>query len=139
MWDPSILYILKGNDSTATLFHYQFYCLGSGYGNYYDDPIIDSVIMESVRPQKISWTKYIQQLQLDSLWTLQTESSIKGKSFRVFDGHVYLLEVKSEEKYKYLYYTLPDYFQEKDKNHKYFMDFKKRLVDPIIYKGMINP
>ena len=140
MWDPSILYILKGNDTTWTLFHYQYYTLHStAMNHYYDNPVVDSVTMESVRPQKINWETYIQNLQLDSLWHLQTESSIKDKSFLALDGHVYLLELSSKGRYKYLYYTLPEHFQEKDINHKKFVDFKNRLVDPIIYNGMINP
>ncbi len=60
MWDPSILYILKANDTTWTLFHYQYYTLRSTDPNrYYDNPAVDSVVMESVRPQKTSWAVYI--------------------------------------------------------------------------------
>jgi hypothetical protein len=95
--------------------------------------------MESVRPQKTSWQNYIRNLQLDSLWKLQTESSIKGKKFSVTDGHRYLLELGGKGKYKWLFYTMPEYNQDKDINHKKFMEFKKHLVDPIIYKGMHNP
>src|SRR4249920_985730 len=60
MWDPSILYILKGKDTTWTLFHYQFYTLrATNQNHYWDNPLIDSVVMESVKPQKISWQTYI--------------------------------------------------------------------------------
>lgn len=140
MWDPSILYILKGKDSTWTLLHYQYYTLSVTNPNYHwDDPLIDSVAMESVKPQKISWRTYIDNLQLDSLWYLQTESAIKGKEFSVVDGHRYLLEFNDQGKYKYVFFTTPEYFQEKDINHKRFTTFKKRLVEPIIYRGMHNP
>lgn len=140
MWDPSILYILKGKDTTWTLFHYQYYTLRStGISNYYDSPLVDSVIMESVRPQKTNWYTYINNLHLDSLWNLQTESSIKDKEFNMLDGHRYILEFTDKGKYKYLFYTTPEYFQDKDMNHKKFIEFKKLLVDPIIYNGMRNP
>ena len=140
MWDPSILYILKAKDTSWTLYHYQFYTYRATDPNhYYDDPLIDSVVMESVRPLKTNWNTYIQNLQLDSLWNLQTESSIKGKTFRRVDGHRYLLELSAKRKYKYLFYTTPEHFQDKDINHKKFTDFIDNLVDPIIYKGMHNP
>ncbi|HTL07411.1 MAG TPA: hypothetical protein VL307_04100 [Chitinophagaceae bacterium] len=95
--------------------------------------------MESVRPQKLDWQAYIKNLKLDSLWDLQTESSIKGKHFAVDDGYRCLLELSDKGRYKYLFYTMPEYFQDKDINHKKFTEFKKNLVDPIIYKGMRNP
>lgn len=140
MWDPSILYILKGQDTTWTLFHYQFYTLrATDQYHYYDNPLVDSVVMESVMPQKTNWTTYIKNLQLDSLWSLKTESAITGKSFGVLDGHRYLLEFNKRGQYKYLFYTAPEYFQDRDINHKRFTEFKARLVDPIIYKGMRNP
>lgn len=148
MWNPSILYILKGKASRWTLFHYQIYMhKATSEDHYYDDPVIeyynnplvDSVVMESVRPQKINWQTYINNLHLDRLWNLQTESSIKGKTFAVLDGHRYLLELSESGKYKYLFYTTPEYFQDKDINHKTFVEFKKHLVDPIIYRGMQNP
>ncbi len=140
MWDPSILYILKGKDTTWTLFHYQYYTLrATALNQYYDHPNLDSVIMESVRPQKINWQTYINNLQLDSLWNLKTESEIKAKSFGVADGHRYILELSNKGKYKYLFYTTPEYFKDKDDNHKKFTEFNKRLVDPIIYNGMHNP
>jgi hypothetical protein len=148
MWDPSILYILKAKDTTWTLFHYQVYMHRSTSEDhkyddpvveYFNNPLVDSVEMESVRPQKMDWNTYINNLQLDSLWNLQTESLIKGKTFAMLDGHRYLLEFTGKGKYKYLFYTAPEYFQDKDVNHKSFTNFKKRLVDPIIYKGMRNP
>ncbi len=140
MWDPSILYILKGKDTTWTLFHYQYYTLrATGINNYYDSPLVDSVIMESVRPQKINWQTYINNLRLVSLWNLQTESSIIDKEFNMLDGHRYILEFTDKGKYKYLFYTTPEYFQDKDINHRKFTEFKKYLVDPIIYNGMRNP
>ncbi len=147
-WEPSILYILKAKDTTWTLFHYQIYMhtatsedhhYDDPVVEYYDNPLVDSVVMESVRPQKTNWRTYINNLQLDSLGKLQTESSIKGKTFAMLDGHRYLLEISNKGKYKYLFYTNPEYFQDKDINHKSFTDFKKRLVEPIIYKGMRNP
>jgi hypothetical protein len=95
--------------------------------------------MESVRPQKTNWQTYIDNLHLDSLWNFQTESSIKGKTFGMLDGYRYLLELSEMGRYKYLFYTAPDYFQDRDINHKMFTEFKKRLVDPIIYSGMHNP
>lgn len=148
MWDPSILYILKAKDSTWTLFHYQIYMhRATSEDHHYDDPVVeyynnplvDSVVMESVRPQKTDWKTYINNLELDSLWRLQTESSLKGKTFAMLDGHRYLLEFSDKGKYRYLFYTAPEYFQDKDINHKNFTSFKHRLVDPIIYKGMRNP
>jgi hypothetical protein len=147
MWDPSILYILKGKGSRWTLFYYQIYIhTVTSEDHYYDDPVVeyfnnplvDSVIMESVKPQKTNWQTYISNLQLDSLWDLQTESSIRGKTFTMLDGYRYLLEFSDKKNYKYFFYTMPDYFQDKDINHKKFTEFKKRLVDPIIYKGMNN-
>ena len=140
MWDPSILYILKSKDTTWTLFHYQYYTLrATPINNYYDSPLVDSVIMESVRPQKTNWQAYINNLQLDSLWNLQTESSIKGMNFDAVDGYRCILEFTDKGKYKYLFYTTPIFFQDKDINHKKFIEFQKRLIDPIIYRGMRNP
>jgi hypothetical protein len=148
MWDPSILYILKVEDSKWTLFHYQIYMhtstsedhqFGDPVTEYFKNPVVDSVTMENVRPQKIDWTTYIKNLEVDSLWNLETESSIKGKTFAVLDGHRYLLEINQEGNYKYLFYTLPEYFQNKESNHRKFIEFKSRLVEPIIYKGMRNP
>jgi hypothetical protein len=148
MWDPSILYILKGKGSRWTLFHYQIYLhTATSEDHYYDDPVIeyfnnpivDSVAMESVRPQKTNWQTYISNLQLDSLWSLQTESSIKGKTFGMLDGYRYLLELSEKGRYKYLFYTAPDQFQDRDINHKKFAEFQKRLVEPITFKGMHNP
>jgi hypothetical protein len=140
MWDPSILYILKANDTTWNLYHYQFYTLTvTDPNHFWDNPLVDSVVMESVWPQKMSWQTYIKNLQLDSLWKLQTESSIKGKKFSVTDGHRCLLELSDKGKYKYLFYTMPEYKQDKDINHKKFVEFERHLVGPIIYKGMHNP
>ncbi len=140
MWDPSILYVLKANDTTWTLFHYQYYTLKvTGPKSDYNNPLVDSVSMESVKPQKTNWQTYINNLQLDSLWSLKTESSIKGKSFGVCDGYRCLLEISDKGKYKYLFYTQPEYFQDKDINHKKFLEFRKRLIEPIIYRGMHNP
>jgi hypothetical protein len=97
MWDPSILYILKAKDTTWTLFHYQFYTLRATDPNhFYNSPLVDSVVMESVRPLKTNWQTYINNLQLDSLWNLQTESLIKGKTFNMLDGHRYLLELSNK-------------------------------------------
>ena len=140
MWDPSILYILKANDSSWTLFHYQYYTLRcTDINHYYDNPVIDSVVMESLKPQKISWSNYIKNLYLDNLWGLQTESAIEGKQFIIDDGARYLVELSDKGKYKYLYLTQPDYFQDKDINHKKFVEFQKRLIDPVIYNGIHNP
>ena len=140
MWDPSILYILKQTKKTWVLYHYQFYTLrATKSSQYYDSPAVDSVEMEPVRPQNETWNRYIRNLMLDSLWNLQTESSIIGKKFEVVDGYRYILEFNDKGKYKYLFYTAPDYFQDKDINHKKFTEFKKLLVDPIIYRGMRNP
>ena len=148
MWDPSILYILKAIDTTWTLFHYQIFMHASTSDHhlyedpvveYFNNPLVDSVSMESVKPQKIEWKTFIRNLQLDSLWNLQTESSIKGKKFFMLDGHRYLLEFNDKGKYKYLFYTTPEYFQNKDINHQRFTGFKKRLINPIIFKGMRNP
>ena len=132
------MYVLKARDTSWTLFHYQYYTL-RGSDNYFDKPNLDSVVMETVRPQKLSWQTYIDNLQLDSLWNLQTESAIVGKTFGVFDGHRYVLEFRKDGKYKYLFYTTPESFQEKDSNHKKFTGFINRLIDPIIYNGMRNP
>lgn len=147
-WDPSIMYLLKVKDSRWTLFHYQIYLHTSTsedhqYNDpvieYFNNPIIDSVAMESLRPQNTDWNTYIVSLQLDSLWNLQTESSIKGKTFSMLDGHRYILEFKKNRTYKYLFYTTPEFFQTKEENHKKFIEFKNRLVNPTIYKGMRNP
>lgn len=148
MWDPSILYILKITDAKWTLFHYQIYMHTSTSEDhrfddpvieYFKNPIVDSVSMESVRPQKMDWQAYTANLKLDSLWNLKTESSIKGKTFSVLDGHRYLLEINEKGKYKYLFYTMPEHFQKEEINHRRFIEFKDRLVNPIIYKGMRNP
>jgi hypothetical protein len=138
MMEPGLLYILKGKDSTATIFHYQIYCSHSTNADYLN-PSIDSVAMESLKPQRESWSKYFQELQLDSLFYLKTQSEIKGKNFGMLDGHFYLLEVNDSGKYKYLRYSAPDHFQEKDINHKKFIRFKEKFVNPLIYNGMINP
>lgn len=147
-WDPSIMYLLKVKDSRWTLFHYQIYLHTSTSEDhqyddpaieYFNNPIVDSVDMESVSPQKTDWNTYINNLQLDSLWGLQTESSIKGKTFNMLDGHRYLLEIKKIGAYKYLFYTAPDFFKSQDDNHRKFTAFINRLVNPIIYKGMRNP
>ena len=148
MWDPSILYILKGKGSKWTLFHYQIYLHTSTSEDhrfddpvveYFRNPLVDSVSMESLKPQKMDWQTYTTNLKLDSLWDLKTESSIKGKTFAVLDGHRYLLEINEKGKYKYLFYTMPEHFQKKELNHRKFIEFKNRLVEPIIYKGMCNP
>jgi hypothetical protein len=76
---------------------------------------------------------------LDILWNLKTESSIKGKTFDVFDGRRYILEFSDKGNYKYLFYTTPEYFNDKDINHKKFTEFKNSFVDPIIYTEMRNP
>jgi hypothetical protein len=148
MWQPSILYVLKAKDTTWTLFHYQIYMhratsedhhFDDPVVEYFNNPLVDSVAMQSVRPQKTNWQTYIKDLHLDSLWNFHTESSIKGKTFVMLDGHRYLLEFSEKGKYKYLFYTTPEYFHDKDINHKNFISFKRRLVEPIIYKGMRNP
>lgn len=148
MWDPTILYVLKAKDSRWTLFHYQIYmhqatsedhCYDDPVVEYFKNPIVDSVTMESVRPQKINWETYIDNLQLDSLWNLQTESLIKGTTFDMLDGYSCLLELCEKGRYKYLFFTAPEYFQKRNINHKKFIEFQKRLIDPIIYKGMRNP
>jgi hypothetical protein len=42
MWDPIILYILKGKGSRWTLFHYQIYMhTATSEDHYYDDPVTD--------------------------------------------------------------------------------------------------
>jgi hypothetical protein len=140
MWDPSILYVLKKKDSIWTLFHSQYYIFRSTDPmKYSGGPVVDSAVMESVRPQKISWTEYINNLRLDSLWNMKTESAIQGKTFEVVDGSRSLLEIRAANTYKYLFYTVPTAFIEKDDNHKRFVEFKKRMVEPIIYRGMRNP
>jgi hypothetical protein len=139
MWDPSTLLILKQTDSTWLFLFYQFYTLSvSDPNNYWDSPKVDSVKMESLHPQKTSWKTYIENLKLDSLTTLQTESEIVGKKFEVVDGYRILLEFAEKGQYKYLFYTAPDYFQEKDMNHKKFILFKERLINPVRYKGIHN-
>jgi len=111
-WDPYILYVLKRSDSLWTLFHYQFYTLRATDPNhYYDNPVVDSVVMESVRPQRTNWATYINNLQLESLWDLQTESSIKGKDFGMLDVDRYLLEFNKKGRYKYVFYTMPEFFR----------------------------
>jgi hypothetical protein len=136
-YEPSILYVLKCSDSIWTLRHYQYYHRSENFDD--SPPIIDSVIMETVKPQKMAWSNYIKQLNLDSIWNLKTESAIKGKSFEVLDGWIWLLEISNKKDYKYFYYTVPEFFKDKDINHKNFTDFIKRLIEPIIYNGMINP
>lgn len=137
MWDPSILYILKSSSGRWTLLHYEFYTLSVSPN--YDDPNVDSVIVESLRPRKTTWDTYIGQLKLDSLWNLVTESAIPNKKFSVVDGHRFLIEMHKSGIYKYLIYTTPEYFQQRDSNHKWFMDFKERLITPILYNGIRNP
>lgn len=134
MIEPSILYIIKGKDSLATIFHYQVYCSRSS-----NTRIIDSVSMESLKPQKITWTKYFDQLGLDSLSNLKTQSTIKNKSFGILDGHYYILEINDFGKYSYLHYTAPEYFYDKDVNHAMFVRFNNRLVKPLMYNGIVNP
>ena len=138
MMEPGLLYILKGKDSTATIFHYQIYCSHSINADYLN-PNIDSAKMETLKPHHESWSKYFQELQLDSLFYLKTQSEIKDKSFGMLDGYAYTLEINDSGKYKYLRYSAPEYFQEKDINHKKFIKFKEKLVNPLIYNGMINP
>lgn len=137
--DPSYLYILKENDSTWMLLRYSYFTLRStDVSHYYDNPIIESVVMESLTPQKIGWKSYINNLHLDSLWNLETESAIKGKRFIVGDGQRYLVELGAKGKYKYLFYTQPDYFQKTDVNHKKFLEFQENLTAPVMHNGIFD-
>ena len=140
MWDPSILYVLKRKESNWKLLHYQYYTSGKiDSGESFDNPIIDSIIMKSVVPREITWGMYVEDLDLDSLWSMVTESEIDGKKFGVLDGSRSLLELREGKNYKYLYYTQPNAFIDKDDNHKRFVKFRRRIIDPIIYNGMRNP
>jgi hypothetical protein len=138
IWSPNDLYILKKIDSVWTVFNYRLYVhyLPRTNNTDYNNPVIDSVMMESVRPQKINWQSYIKNLQLDSLWNLQTESSMKGQDFGITDGYRCLLELSDKERYKYLFYTEPEYFQKKEINHKKFIEFENHLIQPILSKRM---
>ena len=136
-YEPSILYVLKFGDSVWTLRHYQFYATSDNINE--KPPLIDSIIMGTVKPQKMNWTDYIKQLNLDSLWVLKSESAIRDKSFEVLDGWIWLLEISKKKQYKYYYYTVPEMYKDKEINHKKFADFLKRLVDPIVYRGLVNP
>jgi hypothetical protein len=140
MWDPSILYVLKEKDSVWTLFHYQYYTMrATRQDEFFDNPIVDSVVMESLIPRTVSWTGYIKNLALENLWKLATESSMNEKTFDVVDGSRTILEIRQGDRYKYVFYTTPETFVEKDENHKLFIEFKKRLIEPVIYNGMRNP
>ena len=57
----------------------------------------------------------------------------------MFDGRRYILEFCDKGKYKYPFYTTPEYLKDKDINHKKFTEFKNSFVDPIIYTEMHNP
>lgn len=87
----------------------------------------------------MDWRVYIEHLQLDSLWNLQTESALKGKSFAVNDGSRYILEFCKDNNYKYLCYTAPDLFKHEDINHKKFQTFMEQLIEPVIYHRTRNP
>ncbi|RYE58249.1 MAG: hypothetical protein EOP48_03950 [Sphingobacteriales bacterium] len=139
MWDPSILYVLKRHDSVWTLFHYEYYRMRILPRNYKAGPIVDSVVMESLIPLEESWVSYIANLRLDSLWSMKTESDIKDKQFNVVDGSRSLLELREGPKYKYLFYTMPQAFVDKDINHKQFVAFRERLIQPLLYNGIRNP
>jgi hypothetical protein len=144
MWDPSILYILKGIDSSWLLLHYQYYKNYStksiqqrDWGQY--DPRIDSVLVETYKPQKITWKTYLDSLKLDSIWNWRSIGEIKGQSFGMNDGYHVLIEIRDKTRYRQILLSNPDYFQKTDISHKKYVEFHERFIHLLGYKMLHNP
>ena len=143
MWEPNILYILKGIDTSWLLYHYQLYehhyeINSKQYLDQANNLRIDSFKVEALLPQKMTWTKYISNLHLDSIWKLPSQSELKNRwGFRDGDGEAFTLELATKAKYKLIHYSNPD--NKDEQNHKIFVRFINNLIEPLIYNGMVNP
>jgi hypothetical protein len=139
LFSPSQLYILKGFNSDWTIFHYTLYerHFNPDKDDYktwdgYKNPKFDSIIVESLRPLKMTWTKYIAQLNIDSLWTFPSQSELAG-SFGANDGVSYTLELADKTRYRLIHYSNPNFHVDKDINFKKFIDFQYNLIGPVSF------
>jgi len=136
MWEPHELFILKGIDTSWLMYHYVYYQRHNNYETNADkawdafhNPRIDSVSVKTLRPQKMSWTNYLNNLQIDSIWNYISQSEVKKYRGGV-DGQSYSLEIADKSRYKFIHYNNPE-FETVDPNHTNFVAFMNKLISPL--------
>lgn len=143
LYSPSQLYILKGTNSDWTVLHYILFERQINPGK--DDlktwdgvknPRLDSIKMETLSPFKMTWESYISQLDIDSLWTLPSQSELEG-SFGGLDGVSYSIELTDKNRYKLIHYSNPSSHVDKDINFRRFIDFQDKIIGPLSYNKML--
>lgn len=136
--DPIILYILKKPvNGEWTNLHYQIY-RGESW-NDEQNPRIDSLLAESVKPGEVSWLTYISNLHLDSLWNTPSQYEVVDDRFGAVDGYSFYIELADRGRYRFMNYYVPDHKKGKEINHTRVFTFQENLRSGILYKGIINP
>lgn len=131
LMEPTKLFILKVDDSMTTAFMYQIFRERAPNYMGLDFPV-DTVIMQSLKPLKVSWNKYLQRVHLDSLDFVKTQSELKDQSFGMLDGSTYYIEFSHDGKYQFLQYSEPFYFMDKSRDHAIVARFLDRLKSPFL-------
>jgi len=136
MWEPHSLYILKGIDTSWLVYFYQYYQRHDSYETDADkawdsfrNPRIESMIVKTLKPKKISWKAYLDILKLDSIWAYISQSEVK-KYRGAVDGQSYSLEIADKHRYKFIHYNNPN-AETSDSNHIRFSRFIENLIGPL--------
>jgi len=142
IWEPHMLYIIKGNDTLWKAIRYIFYQRRNNFEtqdykvwNAYKDPIIDTLKAETLFPAEMSWRNYISILQIDSLWMFPSQSELKG-SYGCVDGSGYTVEIKDRIRYKAFHYQCARGI--KELHHEKFTELVENIIAPLSLKGMVS-
>jgi hypothetical protein len=135
MWDPIIMYILKGNDTNWTCFHYQIF-RGDSWNN--SVPFVDSLIVNSIKPGKGDWKIFLQTLNVDSLWQTAFQWQVMPPNFGAVDGSSIVVELADRKRYKYLHYYVPYFLADKEPNKRRISLSPEKFSNSLVYKDMTN-
>lgn len=142
LYGPIQLYILKCRDSVWSLTQNLIYLKTfdpekDDYRKWdgYKNPFVDSVFIRQLKPVGVSWDNYIDQLKIDSLWTLKSQSEFDGK-FGALDGISYSLEISDRQRYKFVHYNNPYSHTDEDESHRRIMEFEGKLFYKLNLEGV---
>lgn len=134
--DSRELYILRFRDSIGYLTYYEVHPKGFDFENEnrnrqwspYDDPILDSVSSKTI----VLGKKAYENIHLDSLWLLKTESELSlPDSIGFNDCSSFVIEVADRRRFRFLTYHCPGgiYEQTRVKAVMDFMEYYHRIIE----------
>lgn len=135
MGGSQALYTFRFKDTLCNLSYYRIFPRPHNYDyanrnqkwNSYTDPIIDSSFSRSIMLN----FKDLENLHLDSIWLLKTQSELHiSDSIRFLDCDSYIIEIADKNRFKYLRHHCAQAYYEKTQLSEIltYMDFCDRII-----------